>query len=387
MPFLAELYRPFDIKILKARGSYIFDQKGEPYLDSFSGIGVHIFGHSDFGISKAITSKLRKHSHLSNLFFDEEAEECAELLARRFDLSAKVIFSNSGTEAVEAALKIVKKDHPENIIVSFTGSFHGRTTGSLSLTWKRTFRERFKPLIPGVVFLPFNDGKTLEKFFGDSRENVSAVFIEPIQGSGGVVPMKEDFAALISDIQKNFGTALVADEIQSGLGRTGKFFAFENYGLSPDIVLTGKALGGGLPLGAVLAKGKYGDVLKPGEHGSTFAPNPVSLSACKEVLSRIDGNLMDKNKEKGDVFFRILREKTKDSTIVRGKGLMIGIQTDKDVRKVRDYCFRKKVLVNTIGENVIRLLPPFTIDFDEIVKICDAITEGIDRAPPAPQPK
>ncbi len=381
MPFLSELYRPFDIKISKARGSYIFDHKGEAYLDTFSGIGVHIFGHCDFGITKAINLKLRKHSHLSNLFIDEDAEICAEMLARRFDLSTKVIFSNSGTEAVEAALKIVKKDMPEKIIVSFTGSFHGRTTGGMSLTGKKIFRERFEPLIPGVVFLPFNDEKALEKFFVDSGENVSAVFVEPIQGSGGVIPMKEDFAYLMSDIQKNFGSALVADEIQSGLGRTGKFFAFENYGLSPDIVIVGKALGGGLPLGAVLAKGKYGDVLKPGDHGSTFAPNPVSLSACREVLSRVDGSLIEKNKEKGDLFFGILREKTRNSVIVRGKGLMIGIQTDKDVRKVKDHCFRKKILVNTIGENVIRLLPPFGISSDEIATICEAIAEGIDCAP------
>lgn len=381
MSFLIPLYKPFDMKLSRAKGSYVFDEKGKAYLDSFSGIGVNIFGHCDEGIKRAITSKLKKYSHISNLLYDEDAEKAAEILAKKFDASSKVIFSNSGTEAVEAALKILKKDNPEKITVSFTGSFHGRTAGGMSLTGIKTYKIKFLPLLPGIWTLPFNDASALKAFTEENRKIISGIFLEPIQGSGGIIPLEDDFASEISRAQKNYGIAVVADEIQCGLGRTGKFFAFENFQLSPDIVIVGKALGGGLPLGAVVAKEKFAEILKPGDHGSTFAPNPVAISACLEVLGRLNQDVLTNNKIKGNLFFRSLGSELGDKAVIRGRGLMIGVETEKDAQIVKEYCFKNNVLINILGNRIIRLLPPYIITEKEILVICRCLSEGIGSAP------
>ncbi|MBN1151002.1 aspartate aminotransferase family protein [candidate division WOR-3 bacterium] len=379
MPFFSSLYRPFDFKVSYARGNYIYDENENAYLDAFSGIGVNIFGHRDEGIFKAITTKLERFGHISNLIKDEDAERAAEAIGRRFDVSSKVIFANSGTEAVEAALKILKKNNPQGLIVSFTGSFHGRSAGSLSLTGIESMKKQFQPLLPNTVTLPFNEASVFCEFC--KKNKVAGVFFEAIQGSGGIVPLKDDLSHEITIAQKDYGIAVVADEVQSGLGRTGSFFAYENFGVNPDIVILGKALGGGIPLAAVIAKNPFGQVLKQGEHGSTFAPNPAALSACLEILSRLTPELILRNKARGEYFFKSLKSFLPLTCQVRGRGLMIGIQTDKDANSLKKFCFKEKILINTIGDRIIRLLPPFTITEKEIDRICMCLSKAVEQAP------
>ncbi|MGC9367257.1 MAG: aspartate aminotransferase family protein [bacterium] len=363
MSNLVKLYSPFDMEISHGQGCYIYDVEGNGYLDMFSGIGVNVLGYGDEDVQTAISEKLNRYIHLSNFFVDPQAEKVAQKLCSHFDPGGGVIFSNSGTEANEAAIKLLRKNDPsKKIVVAFEKSFHGRTMGSLSITGKSVITRDFKPLVPNVKILPFHDSELVSGFLKKHGSEISGVILEFIQGAGGVVEVDPHIIDLLDKSREKFKFCIVADEIQSGLGRTGKFFAFQHYNFQPDIITIAKALGGGLPLGAVLISEEYKHIFKPGDHGSTFAPNPLALSAAMVVLSKINKALMEQVEQLGNYARNFLQKNLPPSCVVRGKGLMIGVKTPVNSLSIKQKCFERKMLINTLGEDLVRLLPPLVID-------------------------
>jgi acetylornithine/N-succinyldiaminopimelate aminotransferase len=364
---LAPLYSPLPITVERAEGVRLFTDRGE-FLDCYSGIGVMAMGHSYGPTLKAIEAKAGRHLHLGNYFLDPDALSMAEAVLALDGRDGQVAFSNSGAEATEAAIKAVKALRPGKII-SFKGNFHGRTCGSLSITWGPGIRKPFEPLLSDGIFLPLS-GECL-RLFCEANE-VAAVFLETVQGNSGILPCSEDLAETIHSLHEEGRFLLVADEIQSGLGRTGKGYGYRHYGLKPDLVTLGKGLGGGLPLGALLAFGC--SPFAQGEHGSTFAPNPLSLAAGLPVLRAMTDDFLSEVIRKG----RLLSEGLKrlpwvDS--VRGLGLMIGAVT-KDANTVRQAAFDRGALLNVAG-GAIRFLPALNVTDDEIEEMLDKLNFSI----------
>ncbi|ADO77229.1 aspartate aminotransferase family protein [Halanaerobium praevalens] len=368
-----KLYDNYDFKIDKAQGVYIYDQQGNRYFDTFAGIGALALGHSNLDVINAITNKLNRYAHTSNFFLDEDTEKVAELIT---DPGDKAFFVNSGTEATDLALKIIKKKIGQAKILFFNNSFHGRTLGALSVNGFPKLKDQFKPLLPNIVEAEFNNLQSLKKVISNNPD-LKAVFFEPIQGSGGVQPASPEFAAeLKKQIQAN-NLILVADEIQAGLYRTAKKYAYEHYNLKPDLITVAKALGGGLPLGGVIMKGEMTEVLKPGDHGSTFAPNPLALSGSRVVLEKLK-KMQPAILEKGKYFAQKLEEL--DSTQIkeiRGLGLMKGIELKKEIPNLRDKAQAEGLLLNIVQTKVIRLLPALTITKNEIDELVEKLAKII----------
>ncbi len=360
----AKVYSPYDLTVEKAEGIRIYTDKGI-FLDTFAGIGVMNLGHSYPEVVEAIVSKVRKYSHLSNYFLDPDVPVMAQTLLNLSGGHGCVYFSNSGTEATEAALKAIKKCRKKGKIVSFEGNFHGRTTGALSITHSEKIRLPFEPLLADTVFLPL-DGNSLRKFASENA--ISGLFLECIQGNSGVLPIPHDLAQTVMELHKEKGFILVADEIQAGLGRTGNYFSYQGYGLKPDIITIGKSIGGGLPLGATI----FLDFapFDMGDHGSTFAPNPIAVSAGMVFLSKLTSAFLEKVRKKGKYFSEGL-SKLKWVTEVRERGLIIGAGTE-DPDMIKKRAFEEKVLLN-VTSGGIRFLPPLNITFQEIDDILSRI--------------
>jgi acetylornithine/N-succinyldiaminopimelate aminotransferase len=275
-----------DLVVVSGRGSYLFDSEGRKYLDFAAGVGVNGLGYGDRKVVAAIRKQAGQLIHASNLYHTETGAALADRLVS-LAFPSRVFFCNSGTEAMEAAIKFARrigKPAGRTALVAFEGSFHGRTMGSLSLTWTAKYREPFEPLIPGVRFCAWNDLDAARQAVG---EDTAAVVVEPVQGEGGVRPAPPAFLKGLSELCRKRGALLVADEIQCGLGRTGKLFAHQHAGIVPDILTLAKPLGGGLPLGAVLLREELASEIKPGDHGSTFGGNPVALAASMAVIDRL----------------------------------------------------------------------------------------------------
>jgi acetylornithine/succinyldiaminopimelate/putrescine aminotransferase len=364
MRMISRVYSPFPLRIVSAHGINIKTDQGE-FLDTFAGIGVLAFGHSDVATVEAVTSKIRRFSHTSNYFLDEDAISLSEKLLHFSRSKGEVYFSNSGTEATEAAIKAVRKLRSGKL-VSFEGNFHGRTMGALSLTHSEKLRKPFEPLLQDVLFLP-KRAEDLERAIRD--EEIAAVFVETIQGNSGVLPYPADLVRIIEALRKDRGFLVVADEIQSGLCRTGEYFGYHNYEIEPDIVILGKAVGGGLPLGAVIFRGLSPFAL--GDHGSTFAPNPISLAAGLSVVSRMNYELLESVRICGAHLMKNLK-RLPWAREASGMGLMIGVSTE-DPDKVKALAFERRVLLNVTGGRI-RFLPALNITIEEI----DEITERLD---------
>jgi acetylornithine/succinyldiaminopimelate/putrescine aminotransferase len=360
---LSPVYSPWGLAVERAEGMKVYTDRGV-FLDAFSGIGVLPLGHSHPDVVRAVAEKAARFTHLSNYFLDPDAVTVAEQLVAMTGRPGEVYFSNSGAEANEAALKAVKK-HRKGVIVSFEGNFHGRTLGALSVTWGPSMRKPFEPLVPGCVFLPLRGSMLLD--FAEEYD-VAAVFLECVQGNSGVIPIPGGLADAVKVLQRNKGVLVVADEIQAGLGRTGKYFSHEHWGLAPDIITIGKGIGGGLPLGAALFCGwsPFGS----GDHGSTFAPNPVSLAAGKAVLSHLTPEFVGEVARKGERFRRRLSELSWAGE-VRGKGLMIGVVTD-DAAGVKRRAFENGVLLNVAG-GAVRFLPSLAATDAELDDLADRL--------------
>lgn len=375
--YLSKVYNPFPVEVQEALGVYIFTKSGERYFDTFSGIGVLAFGHSDPDIKNAIIEKVKRHAHISNFFIDENAPKVAQKLVEKTKRNkGKVFFANSGAEANEAAIKAVKK-LKKGLLVSFVKNFHGRTIGALSITGFPRLREPFVPLLGDVVFLPHNDVNTFKNFMENEQREIAAVFVECIHGSGGVNVIDAELVELINEYKNKKNYLIVADEVQAGLGRTGEFFAFQNFSLKPDIVTVAKSLGGGLPLGAAIFLDEVSDVFSPGDHGSTFAPNPVALAAASVVLDKIDESLLKEVREKGNYIKKKLQELNKKIVEIRGLGLMIGVKVNVDGQKLRQKAFENGLLLNVLSENVVRFLPPLNISYSEIEEMMELFNKSL----------
>jgi len=361
-------YKRIPIDISHGEGVYLYDKKGNKYLDFFSGLAVNALGYSDPDIISAVTEQVKKFSHLSNNFITDVQIEFAEKLLKYSGMSG-IFLSNSGTEAVEGTIKLIRKvKGPEKEIFSFTGSFHGRTYGALTLTPKEKYQHGYKPLLSNISYIKFND---IEDLQNKVDSNTAAVFIEFIEGEGGIVPASEKFIEKIEELRKKFSFILVADEIQTGTGRTGKPFAFNHYNILPDIVVTAKAIGGGLPLGAILVSSELKNVFSTGSHGTTFGGNPVACAAGNVVFKKVFEDGLLKNVENNGKYFidnlNMLKEDfLKEIKEVRGKGYMLGVEHFYECSQIVEEFRERGVFVNCTNQNVIRILPPLIAGKDHI---------------------
>lgn len=368
--FLFHTYNRIPIEVEKAEGVYIISVDGKRYLDMFGGLAVNALGYGDKDVTDAIREQSEKYIHLSNYYLQQPQIDLAEKLVKYSGFS-KVFFTNSGTESVEGAIKIARKwgkTAKKNNLISFTNSFHGRTMGSLSLMDKPNYKEGFGPFLSNFQILKYNNIDALRK---NINKDTLAVILEFIQGEGGIKEATEEFVNEIELLKKNYGFLLIADEIQSGLGRTGKLFAYQHYGIQPDIVVIAKPLGGGLPLGAVLGANEVADVLQPGDHGTTFGGNPVACAAGIVVLRKIiENNVMNNAAGVGEYFksalLKLKQKYPSHINEVRGKGLMLGMELKHEGDSVVKALREQSILINCTNQNVLRFLPPLTITEEHV---------------------
>jgi acetylornithine/N-succinyldiaminopimelate aminotransferase len=361
-------YNRLPVQVDHGEGVYLVGKNGERYLDLFAGLGVNALGYSNPEIIDAVLKQISLYSHVSNFFITDIQEQFAAMLLKHSRMD-KLFLTNSGTEAAEAALKLIrKKAGPGKTVFSICGGFHGRTYGALSLMHGSKYRNGYDPFLPYTAAIKFNDTEDLRK---NINNNTAAVFIELIQGEGGINETDTGFIDELISLRNKYGFIIVADEIQSGIGRTGKAFAYDFYDFLPDIVLSAKAIGGGLPLGAMLVNKKLENIFGPGSHGTTFGGNPVSCAAGIVVLKEIfENGLLDKVNHLGIYFkeqlIKIQQKYPEKINFVRGKGFMLGVELNSPCKAVVEEMLRRKILINCTNTNVIRLLPPLIISMEDI---------------------
>ena len=372
--YVANTSARFPLVLKEGKGSLVYDETGKEYIDMGSGIGVTAFGIADDEWQAAVAKQLGKLQHMSNLYYTEPCAELAKLLCAKTGMK-KVFFANSGAEANECAIKTARKWGCENkgeeysTIVTLVNSFHGRTITTLAATGQEHYHEDFGPLTPGFVYAEANDLESVKKLVAENK--VCAVMFECVQGEGGVIPLTAQFVQGLAELAEKENFLLIADEVQTGNGRTGELYAYMNFGIKPDIVSTAKGLGGGLPLGACLMGEKTGNVLKFGDHGSTFGGNPVCCAGALSIISRIDGALLSQVKQKSKYIVDELSGADGVES-VSGMGLMLGIKTKKPVKDVLNECMANGVLCLT-AKDKLRLLPALNIPMDVLVRAVDII--------------
>ena len=375
--YIAHTYKRFPVEIVSGKGSLVKDVSGKEYIDMGSGIAVTSFGVADNIWIAAVEEQIHSVQHMSNLYYTAPCAKLAEMLCTRTGMS-KVFFGNSGAEANECAIKVARKWAAEkkgsacSTIVTLENSFHGRTLTTLAATGQAHYHELFQPLTPGFAHVPAGNMNALKSLCADGT--VAAVLIECVQGEGGVIPLELQFATELQAFLKEQDILLMIDEVQTGNGRTGKLYAYMNYGLSPDVVTTAKGLAGGLPLGACLLSEKVQDVLSYGDHGSTFGGNPVACAAALSVLSRLTDPFLESVVEKSKRL-RSLLEDAPGIQSVSGLGLMLGLKTEKAASEVVKGCMEKGVLCLTAKDKV-RLLPALNIPDDLLQKAAKIIKEA-----------
>jgi predicted acetylornithine/succinylornithine family transaminase len=365
-----------DLTLASGKGTRVLDASGRSYLDFAAGVGVNGLGYGDRKLLDAIRTQAAKLIHASNLYHCEPQRALAERLAALYP--SKVFFCNSGAEGIEAAVKFARKAGKaagRAELVAFEGSFHGRTLGALSLTWTAKYREPFEPLLPLVRFLPLNDLGAAATAIGP---RTAAVVIEPVQGEGGVRVAGPEFLAGLAALCRERGALLVADEVQCGLGRTGRLFAHEHAGITPDAVVLAKPLGGGLPLGAVLLREEHAAALSVGDHGSTFGGNPVAAAAALVVLDRLTApGFLERVARNGKRLQRglaaLARRRPQAIAEVRGLGLMLGVEFHGPAAPVLAGLRERGVLATKAGERVLRLLPPLVVRPAEVAEFLSAL--------------
>ncbi len=370
-------YKRLGVEIAGGTGIYLIDSTGRRYLDLLAGVAVNALGYGHPRLRTAILDQVEKYIHISNYFVQQPQVELAERL-RQASGYKRVFFCNSGTEASEAALKLARRwgdSKGKSAIVAMQNSFHGRTMGALSLMDAADYKKGFGPFLDGVQHVRLNDCDRL-------RESVSgetaAVFLECIQGEGGVFEVDTTFVEELNRLKERFEFIIIADEVQSGIGRTGKFLGCDHYGLRPDVVTLAKPLGGGLPLGALLVSEELENVLQPGSHGTTFGGNPVACAAGNVVIDEVVNNGLMKNAGvTGSYFFSRLKslqlEMPEVITDVRGKGLMIGVELSFPGKAVTDKMLEYGIIINCTHTNVLRLVPPLIISPPEVDLVCTTL--------------
>jgi acetylornithine/N-succinyldiaminopimelate aminotransferase len=381
---LLPTYDRHKILFEKGRGVYLWDSRGNRYLDFLSGIGVNALGHAHPAIQSTLKRQAGRLIHVSNLFFHQYQAELAKRLTRISGLD-RAFFCNSGTEAWEGALKLARiyartkntnGHRPKWRILALDNSFHGRTFGSLATTGQAKYRDPFVPLLPGVGFVRFNDVDDLKHQFD---AGVCAICLETIQGEGGICPVSPEFLQLARELTERSDALLMLDEIQCGLGRTGRYFAYQHYGIQPDIVTIAKPLAAGLPLGAILVSNRVASSMQPGMHGTTFGGGPLACAVAIEFLKALD-DLLDHVRYLGGFFrgqLEQLRARHGCIREVRGMGLMLGVELDSadTAKTVVTVLLQNKILINRTHETVLRFLPPYIIQekhVDEVIRELDS---------------
>ena len=378
--YVANTYARFPLQLVGGKGSLVWDENGKQYIDLGTGIAVNGFGVGDDEWKNAVIAQLDKIQHTSNLYYSEPCALLAQTLCKRTGLK-KVFFSNSGAEANECAIKAarkygeVKKGKDFYTIITLKNSFHGRTITTLSATGQDVFHEHFTPMTAGFVHATANDideVKTLVK-----AHKCCAVMIEFVQGEGGVMPLDKAYVKALKTLAEEEDLLFIADEVQTGNGRTGALYAYMEYGVTPDVVTTAKGLGGGLPIGATMLGEKVEKLFTPGLNGSTFGGNPVACAGALSILDRIDEPLLADVRKKSDYIFAQLQG-AKGVKSVSGMGLMIGVETQKDAGEVIAACMEKGVLVIK-AKNKVRLLPALNIPFEQLQKAIDVLKEVLSE--------
>ena len=377
--YVAHAYGRFDVALTKGQGSTLYDEDGKKYIDFGSGIGVTAFGINDPVWTKAVEEQLHRVQHTSNLYYTAPCAKLAQLLCEKSGMK-KVFFGNSGAEANEGAIKFARKysfdkyGAGRSTIITLVNSFHGRTITTLAATGQDSFHTVFDPFTPGFKYCPANDIEALQ---AAATDDVCAVLFECVQGEGGVNNLSPTFVNAIAKLAKEKDILIAVDEVQTGNGRTGTYFAYQQYGITPDIVTTAKGLGGGLPIGAVLFGEKLQDTMTPGSHGSTFGGNPVVAAGACSIVERIDDDFLSEVQRKSEKI-RTALAKVKGVKSISGMGLMLGIATDKPAGEVAKACLANGLLILT-AKTKLRLLPALNIsdaELDEGLEILKGVLEA-----------
>ncbi len=383
-------YRRPAVVFSRGKGCYLYDSKGKRYLDFLGGIAVNALGYSHPRLVRVIQREAKRAVHLSNLFHNPFQGPLAKKLAEWSGLD-RVFFTNSGTEAIEGAMKLARAyakktaapgSRPKTGILALENSFHGRTFGAVSITYPAKYREPFEPLVPGAEFVRFNDVADLEKKFS---AEVGAIVIETIQGEGGISVVSEDFWNSARELATKHNAALIADEIQCGLGRTGRKFAYQKFSTNPDIVTVAKPLSGGLPLGAVIANEKFAEAFTAGIHGTTFGGGPLICAVALEFLNTVeDEKLLENVRERGAELkseleklracFDFIRE-------VRGEGLILGLDLSIEGAAIVEEARRQGLIINCTHEHILRFLPPFVIRAKQVREFLNTLSKALAKAP------
>lgn len=363
---LVDTYGTPPIGLVSGQGATLTDEKGNSYIDLLAGIAVNALGYGNEHVAQAVYHQAQNLVHTSNLFATQPVLDAgAKLIERVGDVNARVFFCNSGAEANEAAFKLACLTGRRRILAAKHG-FHGRTMGSLALTGQPDKQNAFRPLPGGVEFYPFGDADYLRQLVELNPEDTAAIIFEPIQGETGVIPAPDGFMQKVNDLCEEYGILLIVDEVQTGVGRTGTFFAHEIEGVRPDVITMAKGLGAGVPIGATITRGRARDLFTPGTHGTTFGGNPVACAAANVVLDTVDAEFLAEVTRKGD-YLRQKLENLPNVDHVRGRGLMLGVVLNAPVAKqaVRGG-LEKGLILNAPKENVLRLTPPLIISQHEL---------------------
>ncbi len=373
--YSAGVYSKRPVVIVKGKGSRVWDSNGREYIDCVGGFGVAIVGHSNDKVVKAVCEQANRLMICPTVFYNDKRAELLRLIAEITPKElSKTFLSNSGTEAVECALKIAKRYTGKKEFIAMKRGFHGRTMGSLSATWKKKYKKNFEPLVPGFKHANFNDLDSVQELI---TNDTAAIIVEPVQGEGGVYVADSDFIKGLRDLADDKDILLIFDEVQTGFGRTGKMFALEYYNVSPDILCIGKGMAGGLPVGATVARPEIFESLNKGEHGSTFGGNSIVAAASIAAINYIiENNLPEQARLKGEYLLDKLR-KIESSIVreIRGIGLMIGIELRFPVKKYILEAMKKGVLIHSSGINTLRMLPPLVITYKELDTVVEVLNE------------
>jgi len=382
--YLMQTYARQAVAFVRGEGVWLYDANGERYLDAVAGVAVNGLGHAHPTLAKALCDQAGRLIHTSNLYRIPEQERLAERLCTLSGLD-RAFFCNSGAEANEAAIKLARlHGHQQGVenpaIVVMEKSFHGRTLATLSATGSRKVQAGFEPLVTGFVRVPFGDADAVARL-AEQHNNIVAVLVEPYQGEGGVNVPQADYLARLRQICDGKGWLLMLDEVQSGIGRTGKWFAFQHSAILPDVMTLAKGLGSGVPIGACLARGAAAQVFTPGKHGSTFGGNPLACTAALTTLQVIEQEgLLDNAASMGAFIRQDLSERLREVTgirDIRGQGLMIGIELDRPCAALVQQALAQRLLINVTADSVVRLLPPLILQHDEAALLTRQLAELI----------
>lgn len=379
-------YNRFPVVFDHGDGVRLYDTDGNEYLDFYAGIAVNGLGYNDAEFNEAVKAQVDKLLHISNLYYNVPSVEAAELLLKASQMD-KVFFTNSGTEAIEGALKIARRyaynkdgghDHE---IIAMNHSFHGRSLGALSVTGNDHYQEPFKPLIPGIKFADFNDLKSVKAVV---NEKTCAIIMETVQGEGGIYPATQEFLSGVRALCDKNDILLILDEIQCGMGRTGSMFAWQQYGVKPDVMTVAKALGNGVPIGAFLAAGKAATAMVPGDHGTTYGGNPFVTAAAYKVLELFEKrNIVNHVKEMGDYLTKkleMLKDKYDIIIARRGLGLIQGLEFTVPVSSIISQALmEQKLVIISAGTNIIRFVPPLVIEKEHVDEMVEKLSAVLDQ--------